>query len=96
MDDCKINTPEQHYKFFQNKECEFFPCHKTDKPEEFNCLFCYCPLFTLGKDCGGNWKQTKGCPKDCSECLLPHSPANYDYVIGKYEQLVEIVKKNME
>ena len=36
--------PEEcHYSFFQHKECEFFPCHKTDHPEDFNCLFCYCP-----------------------------------------------------
>ncbi len=32
--------PEEcHYSFFQHKECEFFPCHKTDHPEDFNCLF---------------------------------------------------------
>ncbi len=46
--------PEQnkHYNFFQNKECEYFPCHKGVKEEDFNCLFCYCPLYTLGKHCG--------------------------------------------
>ena len=40
--------PEQnkHYNFFQNKECEYFPCHKGVKEEDFNCLFCYCPLYT--------------------------------------------------
>lgn len=45
--------PEQnkHYNFFQNKECEYFPCHKGVKEEDFNCLFCYCPLYTLGKHC---------------------------------------------
>ena len=34
--------PEQnkHYNFFQNKECEYFPCHKGVKEEDFNCLFC--------------------------------------------------------
>lgn len=47
-----------NYKFFNHKECEFFPCHKTNNPDEFNCLFCYCPLYTLGKNCGGNFKYT--------------------------------------
>lgn len=31
---CEKKT--EHYKFFQNKECEYFPCHKTDDPENFN------------------------------------------------------------
>ena len=43
---------DKKYTFFQHKECEFFPCHKTNKPEDFNCLFCYCPLYALGNQCG--------------------------------------------
>ena len=45
---------ECRYSFVQHKECEFFPCHETAHPEDFNCLFCYCPLYTLGSKCGGN------------------------------------------
>ncbi len=37
----------ENYKFFNHKNCEYFPCHKTNKPDEFNCLFCYCPLYAL-------------------------------------------------
>ena len=33
---------DRHYAYFCNRECEYFPCHPTDNPEEFNCLFCYC------------------------------------------------------
>ena len=29
---------ERHYAFFQNRECEFFPCHKGADAENFNCL----------------------------------------------------------
>ena len=32
----------EYYKFFQNKKCEYFPCHKGIPEEDFNCLFCYC------------------------------------------------------
>ena len=39
----------KQYSFFCHKECEFFPCHETKDPENFNCLFCYCPLYALGK-----------------------------------------------
>ena len=30
---------ERHYAFFQNRECEFFPCHKGADAENFNCQF---------------------------------------------------------
>lgn len=69
-----------HYNFFCNKECEYFPCHKTDDPEHFNCLFCYCPLYSM-KDCGGRYRMLPNGLKDCSDCLIPHN--NYDYVVKK-------------
>ena len=34
----------RHDCFFQNRPCEYFPCHKGIPEEAFNCLFCYCPL----------------------------------------------------
>ena len=49
----------EHYKFFQNRECEYFPCHKTNDPEHFNCLFCFCPLYALGERCGGGLQYTE-------------------------------------
>ena len=45
--------------FFQNHECEYFPCHKVENVDGFNCLFCYCPLYVLGSDCGGNFTYTE-------------------------------------
>ena len=54
MDDIYTKKPEEcAYAFTQHRACEFFPCHKTGHPEDFNCLFCYCPLYTLGERCGG-------------------------------------------
>ena len=83
----------ENYKFFQHKNCEYFPCHKTDKPEDFNCLFCYCPLYALGKDCGGNFTYTETGIKDCSGCLIPHHRDNYDRIIYKMEQIITLAKK---
>ena len=37
----------KHYAYFCNRECEYFPCHKGADPENFNCLFCYCPLYVF-------------------------------------------------
>lgn len=74
------------YKFFCNRECEFFPCHKVENTEEFNCLFCYCPLYTLGKECGGNPVFLENGVKDCSNCTFPHKKQNY-------EKVIELIKK---
>ena len=41
----------ENYKFFNHKDCECFPCHDVEDPENFNCLFCYCPLYALGDRC---------------------------------------------
>ena len=83
----------ENYKYFQHKTCEYFPCHKTDKPEDFNCLFCYCPLFALGKDCGGNFTYTESGIKDCSGCLIPHRRENYARIMAKMEQNITLAKK---
>ncbi len=82
------------HKFFNNKECEYFPCHKTNKPDEFNCLFCFCPLYALGKNCGGNPKFLENGVKDCSSCMLPHNKNNFDFIMNKFSEIVEVTKKN--
>ena len=83
----------KQFSFFSHKECEYFPCHKTNNVENFNCLFCYCPLYTLGEKCGGNFQYTEQGVKDCSNCELPHRKENYGYIIGKYSEIVELAKK---
>lgn len=80
---------KEHYKFFQNKECEYFPCHKTQDKESFNCLFCYCPLYALKEKCGGNFRYTEKGIKDCSQCMMPHGVKGYEHVM---EHINEIIK----
>lgn len=72
---------KNNYRFFQNKECEYFPCHKVKNDENFNCLFCFCPLYFL-EECGGNHVINYDV-KDCTNCMIPHSENGYDYIIGK-------------
>ena len=85
-----------NYKFFSNTKCEYFPCHKTNDPENFNCLFCYCPLYALKDKCGGNFRYTEKGIKDCTNCTLPHQRKNYDYIIGKFKEIAEITKLDSE
>lgn len=79
----------EHFKFFQNKSCEYFPCHKVVSDENFNCLFCFCPLYMLKDKCGGNFIINGGI-KDCSFCLIPHSPNGYDYIMEKMQDVIKI------
>ena len=71
------------YKFFQNKECEWFPCHSALQIENFSCLMCFCPLYNF-TNCGGNYILLDGDVKDCSNCLIPHY--NYDYIIDRLRE----------
>lgn len=84
----------ENYKFFQHKECEYFPCHKTNSPEDFNCLFCYCPLYALGKDCGGNYKILESGIKSCEDCMFPHVKDNYSKVNSRFNDISKLVKNS--
>lgn len=72
---------EQSYRFFENRACEYFPCHK--ELEHFNCLFCYCPLYEK-TNCPGTYEYIE-CNgkqiKSCMDCTFPHKPENYDLII---------------
>ena len=85
-----------HYSFFQNRECEYFPCHKTDDPENFNCLFCYCPLYALGRRCGGNCRYNDRGNKDCSQCLIPHRRENYARITSRYAEIMALAREQDE
>jgi len=93
MTDGFVKMETENFKFFQHKACEFFPCHETKDIDNFNCLFCYCPLYALGENCGGNFKILENGVKDCSNCLLPHKRSNYDYIGQKFGDIVELIRK---
>lgn len=79
----------KHYAYFSNRECEYFPCHKNADTENFNCLFCYCPLYVLGDKCGGNFRYLPNGNKDCSKCLYPHKAENYEKITAAYGDIQE-------
>ncbi|MDR1764562.1 MAG: ATP-binding cassette domain-containing protein [Lachnospiraceae bacterium] len=69
--------------FFSNKECQYFPCHKAPREEDFNCLFCFCPLYHLGATCGGDFTYLGNGVKNCEGCAFPHHRGNYEAVLGR-------------
>ena len=83
----------EHYRFFQNRHCEYFPCHQGFDEADFNCLFCYCPLYALGRKCGGNCRYTPQGAKDCSACAFPHHRDSYDAVIARYGDIKALVAR---
>ena len=87
-----MDAREAHYRFFQHRQCEYFPCHEGIAEEDFNCLFCYCPLYALGRGCGGGFRYEGGC-KDCSACAFPHRRENYDKVLARYGDIQALLKR---
>ncbi len=79
---------ERKYAFFNHKACEYFPCHAISDSDKFNCLFCYCPLYVLGHRCGGNFTYLPNGYKDCTKCLYPHIPDNYDEIVSRYQEIL--------
>jgi len=78
---------ENNHKFFNNNKCKYFPCHKSADSNDFNCLFCFCPLYFLGDKCGGNFKFSgRDKVKNCVDCHLPHMPEYYDVIISKLKE----------
>jgi len=57
--------------FFENKDCEYYPCHK--KMAEINCLMCFCPWFS---GCG-----SKDNGLSCPSCEFPHARSSYKLVM---------------
>lgn len=79
-------------RFFQNRACEYFPCH-AGAGDDFNCLFCFCPLYALGSDCGGDYTYTDNGIKDCSGCMFPHRRDNYDPMMQKIADIIDMTKR---
>jgi Zn-finger protein len=46
----------------------------------------------LGKKCGGNFRYNEKGFKDCTNCSFPHRKDNYEKVIGRYGEIIDLVK----
>ena len=69
------------YQYFENRECQYYPCHKG--VDSMNCLFCYCPLYSM-EQCPGNYRnigKNDKKRKDCSDCTFPHKKESYEVII---------------
>jgi hypothetical protein len=69
------------YAFMSNTACEYFPCHEIADASDFNCIFCFCPLYGC-EDCGGSFSYV-GKRKDCSDCVIPHRKDSYGLIMDR-------------
>ncbi len=83
-------------RFFQNRGCPFFPCHRGVEEQDFNCLFCYCPLYALGDRCGGNCRYTDSGVKSCEDCAFPHRRENYERVLRRWPEIAALTERKEE
>lgn len=77
---------EQSHKYFENRDCKYYPCHEG--LEEINCLFCYCPLYSFS--CPGDYtliRKEDRVIKNCRGCTFPHKPENYDRLMELIREL---------
>ncbi len=82
--------------YFANKDCPCFPCHRGGDRENFNCLFCYCPLYLLGDKCGGAFRWLANGVKDCSDCLYPHRRENYEEIVSRFQEIAAAMPREWE
>ena len=77
---------ESNHRYSQNHICKYFPCHQLLNDGEYNCLFCYRPLYGLDDKCGGSFEYMKKI-KVCMGCNFPHIPENYDIIVAKLKEV---------
>ncbi len=87
---------EKHYDFFQNRLCEYYPCHPGADPETFSCLFCYCPSMLWAIAAAATFTTPPNGIKDCTHCLRPHIRENYSKILEKMPEILELAKKDGE
>ena len=82
----------KEYAYYFNQKCEAYPCHQSGSRDNFNCLFCYCPLYILDDACGGNFQYLSNGVKDCSPCGIPHDRENFGLITGRYGDIAQKMK----
>jgi Zn-finger protein len=81
--------PTASSKYFENRDCEYYPCHDIQAPG-FNCLFCFCPLYFALCTGKPNYTVINGITfKSCTECEYPHRPENYQTIINCIASMFE-------
>lgn len=56
-------------------------------------MLCYCPLYMLGPDCGGNFEYLPSGIKSCLNCNRPHDPKRWNEMMGMMKVVVQRVQK---
>lgn len=82
---------KEDFNWTQNTGCRYFPCHSTVPVEEFNCLFCYCPLFFI--ECDGRYTLMDNGFKDCSKCTRNHDKDSWKFIVSRLRDKMTVKVK---
>ena len=98
QEEAREEMPEgEDKRVFTNAECPYYPCHELPAGETFNCVFCYCPLYALGPECGGAFRYTEKGYKDCSHCTVMHRGSRgFDRVKKLFPKLAELARREVQ
>ena len=93
MEQSQTKDSQRSFPFFTHEDCPHFPCHTGVPANEFNCAFCYCPLYALGNKCGGNFSYNEKGIKCCTDCALPHQgDAGLGMVKAHFKELAALAR----
>ena len=96
-DEGNVMAQQYAYPFFTHTDCPHFPCHEGIDAAEFNCAFCYCPLYALGPACGGNFRYNEKGYKDCTNCAAPHKgDAGPALVKAHFKELAALARQGAD
>ena len=72
----------------KKRKCKYFPCHERVAEREFDCMWCYCPLYEI--DCAGRYEIVgKDMVKDCTNCIMPHAKEGIKYILRRINQFFD-------
>ena len=93
---CEAGEASEDKRVFTNEACPYFPCHRLPEGTRFNCVFCYCPLYALGPDCGGAYRYNEKGYKDCTYCTIMHEGSQgFDRVRDLFPKIAELARREM-
>ena len=90
-----VNTTTENYKFFQHKDCEFFPCTRLINRR----ISTACSAIVLcmrSATNAWNFQYTDTGFKDCTNCMFPHVRSNYEKILERYQDIIAVAARNSE
>jgi Zn-finger protein len=82
----------------KGKDCNYYPCHDGIIEEEYQCEFCFCPIYPCniektggkiisGRDGSQIW--------DCSDCIIVHEKENFNKIKKGLHNIIQEISNGI-